>query len=547
MKHTVRGGGLLVGAAVVVGLCVAPGAAQAEEADVHYVDAAAGSDSNSGTSPGEAWATLDRVNQETFAPGDEILFRSGETWTGALSPKGSGAAGSPIVVGSYGTGEKPLIQGEGRVESVVHLYNQEYWDIGGLEITNHGAAPATAPRRGVHVEGEDVGVGAQTDLAKVSTLSGIRLHDLYIHDVNGEDTKDGGGSAGIQVSVKIAGLDGQNHPAPDAAHQRTRFDQVTIEDNVIEDVSRSGIITWSDWKNRPELGDGIGYGESALTPFTPFTNVVIRGNELAHIGGDGIVPHMTKDALVERNTLVGFNETSTGYNVGMWTWDGDGTLYQRNEVSGGHSTRDGNAFDFDHASRGIVYQYNFSHDNDGGALLLCADGRAGGVYDGTFRYNVSQNDRYKLFTICGGANLYNMKIHNNVFSVAPGMSTGILDAQGGRNDVTLSNNIFYNLGTGGYTAKPGWTYDSNVYYGPDAPSSSVIPDARALTSDPMLVAPGTATGVDDLDGYRLLKRSPALRSGAKISGGERDPWGVVMPGGMPNRGMYAGSGEAARG
>ncbi|UNK71022.1 Ig-like domain-containing protein [Microbacterium sp. H1-D42] len=548
MKKMMRLGSLLVGAVVVGGLVVAPTeGAQADQSNVYYVDSSVGNDADKGTSPKKPWASLERVNAEVFKPGDEIRFRSGESWAGQLAPQGSGAEGEPIVIGSYGEGGKPLIAAEGLFESAVHLYNQEHWEIGDLEITNTGEEPATSARRGVHIQGEDVGVGdkTQTDLDEVSTLSGIHLHDLYIHDVNGEDEKDADGSAGIQVSVNIAGLTDQQEPSQGDVHQRTTFDDVLIENNVIDTVSRTGIITWTDWKNRDELGEGIGYGDKDLTPFTPLTDVVIRGNTLKNIGGDGITPHMTEDALVERNLVDGFHMTSSGYNVGMWVWNADGTLFQYNEVTGGNTTRDGNAFDFDHGSRGVIYQYNYSHGNDGGALLFCADGRAGGVYDGIFRYNVSQNDYYKLFTICGGANMYNINVHNNVFYVGAGLNTTMLDAQGGRNDITLSNNIFYNLGSGGYTSKPGWTYDSNIYFGNNTPSSSTIPDANAITAEPMLVAPGTASGVDELDGYRLLAGSPALGTGAAIGAGTKDIWGNVMSQSAPNRGVYAGAGELA--
>lgn len=402
-------------------------------------------------------------------------------------------------------------------------------------------SPSGSTARGL---GEDFQVGAENDLDTVSVLRGIRLHNLNIHDVNGQDKKDGDGSAGIQISVRIAGLDANSEPAPGAIHRRTTFERVTIENNIIDKVSRSGIITWSDWKNRTELGDGIGYGSSAKTPFTLFSNVVIRNNTLSAIGGDGIVPHMTEGALVERNTVKGFNVTSTGYNVGMWTWNGDNTLYQYNDVSGGVSTRDGNAFDFDHASRGIVYQYNFSHDNEGGTLLFCADGRAGGVYDGVFRYNVSQNDHYKLFTVCGGANLSNMKVYNNTFYIAPGLSTTVLDAQGGANDVTFSNNIFYNLGSGGYIKKSSWTYSHNVYFGNNIPSSSTIPDANASRSDPRLLSPGLAGGVDDLQGYKLRNGSDAIGTGAVIpNAAATDLWGNPVSSTHPNRGAYAGPGE----
>ena len=38
-----------------------------------------------------AWASLSKVDATTFQPGDRILFRDGDSWTGQLWPKGSGS------------------------------------------------------------------------------------------------------------------------------------------------------------------------------------------------------------------------------------------------------------------------------------------------------------------------------------------------------------------------------------------------------------------------------------------------------------------------
>ncbi|WP_045516885.1 FIMAH domain-containing protein [Neobacillus niacini] len=501
------------------------------DSTTYYIDSVNGDDDNNGESSQSAWKSLDKVNGTKFLPGDKILFKAGGKWSGQLHPKGSGAEDRPITIGMYGNGEKPLIQGEGTVESTVYLYNQQYWEIGYLEVTNHSSVPAKTPRRGVHVAAENFEAGGANDLSKVSTLHHIYIHDLYVHDVNGEDKKDAAGSAGIQVSVTI----------PEGSVQRrTTFDDILIENNVVERVSRSGIITWNDWKYREQLG----YGNNESKPWTPLTNVVIRGNKLTDIGGDGIVPHMTDGALVEKNVVDGFNKTSAGYNVGMWTWDGDNTLYQYNEVSGGYSTRDGNAFDFDHGSRGIIYQYNYSHDNDGGTLLVCADGSAktGGVYDGVFRYNISQNDKYQTFTICGGSNVHNVQIYNNVFYVAQGMKTNMLVSQGGATEVALRNNIFYNLGSGRYTKKSSWTYDHNLFFGNNVPTTSVIPDQNMMTSDPLFVNPGSGdNGIGTLDGYKLQADSPAIGSGTLINNsGSQDFWGTPLSPISQNRGSYGG-------
>lgn len=100
----------------------------------YYVDATAGNDANSGRSPGAAWQTIGKVNGSAFLPGDHILFKRGETWTGTtLTVPSSGVAGSPIVFGVYGTGAKPIIDGNDLVDCVSTNGNDylrfEYLDI----------------------------------------------------------------------------------------------------------------------------------------------------------------------------------------------------------------------------------------------------------------------------------------------------------------------------------------------------------------------------------------------------------------------------------
>ncbi|MGD9581976.1 MAG: hypothetical protein AB7V50_11430, partial [Vampirovibrionia bacterium] len=79
-------------------------------ATTYYV-ANTGNDSNNGTSSLTPWQTLNKVNTTTFEPGDSILFKKGDSWNGSINTISSGSSGSPIVYGSYGSGDKPKIYG----------------------------------------------------------------------------------------------------------------------------------------------------------------------------------------------------------------------------------------------------------------------------------------------------------------------------------------------------------------------------------------------------------------------------------------------------
>ena len=70
-----------------------------------------GSDANTGLSDAQAWQTLTKVNAVSFAPGDMVLFKRGDTFRGYLAIPTSGTAGNYITYGAYGSGAKPKILG----------------------------------------------------------------------------------------------------------------------------------------------------------------------------------------------------------------------------------------------------------------------------------------------------------------------------------------------------------------------------------------------------------------------------------------------------
>jgi len=81
----------------------------------YYVSSSMGNDANSGTSEKSAWRSLDKVNSFTPKPGDQILFKRGDSWIGTIYVKASGSSGSSIVYGAYGSGETPKIYGSEEV------------------------------------------------------------------------------------------------------------------------------------------------------------------------------------------------------------------------------------------------------------------------------------------------------------------------------------------------------------------------------------------------------------------------------------------------
>lgn len=470
----------------------------------YFVDCAAGSDSNAGTSSAAAWKSLPKVNSASFNPGDQIFFKRGTSCIGTLAPSGSGALDSPITIDAYGTGTKPLIAGSG-AKQAVRLHNQQWWEIRNLEITNTGQAVGN--RRGVSVELEDFG-----------KASHIVLENLDVHNVNGDDTKDTGGSGGIYFTVIGTAV-------------QTWFDGVTVANNTVRSVDREGIFMVSTW-NRS------GFETASAGVFVPWPNVVIRGNQLSDLGGDGIVPGNTTGALVERNYLNGFQKRSAGYNAGMWTYDSDNTVFQYNETTGGQTTRDGMAYDVDQGTVNVTFQYNYSHDNAGGFMLLC---NATGILRGAVvRYNISQNDSYRGVENCSGT-IESADIYNNTFYIGAGKSQVVVNENNTtKRTVKFRNNIVLTAPTGSASfnlKSGGYQLDHNVIH-----QASGVPNGAGLSSDPLLVAAGSANSSSSADGYQLCQGSPAISAGVEITNnGGRDYFGNAVIG-TPTIGAYGGAG-----
>lgn len=80
-----------------------------------YHFANAGNDVTGNGSISTPYQTITKVNSlwasGTFAPGDSIVFKAGDTFTGTITVTESGSIGSPIIIGKYWAGADPIITG----------------------------------------------------------------------------------------------------------------------------------------------------------------------------------------------------------------------------------------------------------------------------------------------------------------------------------------------------------------------------------------------------------------------------------------------------
>ncbi|WP_181804444.1 carbohydrate binding domain-containing protein [Streptomyces shenzhenensis] len=528
--------------AALAGALVLPAQTAMAAGTTYYVNCSASSN-GSGTQA-SPWNTVSSVNNTAFAAGDSILFAAGTTCTGQLTPQGSGASGSPITMGAYGTGAKPVINANGATGPVIHLLNQQYWEIGGLELTNSAASPDY--RSGVLAENSSGGI-----------LHHIRVHDMYIHNITGWSAGWYSTNAGVGIQT--------DHTTPVST-----WDDVVVENNTFDHVDRIAVAVTPD-------ADGQGTG---LT-----TNAVIRNNTMTYDGGDDILVVKGDGALIEGNkaghgglksTCPPSGQYCNRASAGIWVAGSQNSLIQQNEVYCAANFQDGTGFDVDWGNHNTTFQYNYSHQNLGGFLLVMPpftitnEPTSSVPSDGTVvRYNISENDgsnsgcpesgtsNHTDSVIDMPGNIPNLSgssgmaplFYNNTFYVRDGLGTWIT---GGRGRTSVSgiwsfeNNAVFNYGSGGYLATgSGSVYSNNLFYG-QHPSSEPA-DPNKVVTDPEFRNPGNAdsnSSYTGINAYQVHASSPVIRAGAVISNnGGQDAFGnTVSATAAPNIGAYNGTG-----
>lgn len=101
----------------------------------YYVSSSTGDDANDGLTENTAFKTLARASEVVLEAGDGILLKCGDVWTGeTFMPQGSGTFEEPVVIYSYGTGNRPVIKNAGMDKSCVVLEGNQGIIVAGLEL-----------------------------------------------------------------------------------------------------------------------------------------------------------------------------------------------------------------------------------------------------------------------------------------------------------------------------------------------------------------------------------------------------------------------------
>jgi len=539
------------------------GAAQpkaSETGTTYYVSTISGKDTNDGKSQQRPFYSLQKIGRLDLKPGDKVLLECGSVFkNGYLHLFGqSGSADHPIVIDRYGTGADPIIdtngqgiwfqnygyrldntwhQYQGYVSSSILLYDSEYIEIQNLEIVNRNPKIDTVynavdmmDRTGVAAVAQDKG-----------TIDHIHLKNLNIHDVIGNVYNKHMNNGGIYFTVYMphdAQTENKADGTKDFVSSETgvpRFNDVLIDGCSVVNTNRWGIAVgytalWGKFTGMEISDEDIAkYGS---------TNVVVQNNYVKDAGGDSITMMYCDKPLVQYNVSDGAarqmhsgdygpqGETQR-FAAGIWPWKCKDAVFQYNEAFDTKNTNndngDGQAWDADW-SDGTIYQYNYSHNNEGGCLMVCLNE----AYRTTFRYNISQNDLRAVLDTFGSPQAH---IYNNVFYVADNVPIYRSRSNG---TAVLENNIFYYSGetpkTEAWTVGNNKTYSNNLYYNyenqPEDAAGVTVAKGTQVFENPGK-APVSTDGKRNphekpdaesvFDGYKLCAGSPAIGAGKSIT------------------------------
>lgn len=405
----------------------------------YYVDNIDGSDNNSGTRVKAAFSSIDKINSLSFNPGDAILFKRGGKWTGTLKPKGNGEVENRIVIGSFGEGELPIIDAEGKksdddfMSAGIILFNQEFWEIRDIEVRNFERGNPTKPTKkaGILVLAKDIG-----------TLHDFKFENLKISNVNGSlKTRTNGG---LFLNVIADDIPEKRIPS--------NFDRIYVNNCYFLDVDRGGFVNQSYWRKRDmnsKFGEVCADGKK--NTWYPSHNILIENSKFENVGGNGLVTRAAESPVVQYNLFVKCSSKTTGnasypYNCNNALWQYNEacyTVYNEGDI-------DASGFDSDYMCKNTIIQFNYSHHNDWGGLLVCSWGKLKNSFnDGTIvRNNIFQDEKHHMIRFSG--NITNSEISNNLFVTDAEIDDVMMWYKHWGNiwpdKTVVKDNIFYNQG-----------------------------------------------------------------------------------------------------
>jgi len=479
-----------------------------------------GNDSNDGLTPSTAVATLSAATSMALVPGDTIALACGDTFEGRAVLTASGTADAPIKITSYGEGEKPIItdfEGTNIVTGTGLLITGNYVEVSNLAFTDKAGYSAL-----------------DFYTYEAGATKGLKVENCKFYDINHTDAAVYDETGAIHFVAKGA--------------NPTWFDGVTVQNNEFESVARTAVLFSSEWI-AIDKSQGWGNRNLALEGQDPYLakNVKVSNNKVNNNGGDAIMLIGVDGAVAEYN-VVSDSHLLTELSgekafAAIWCHSSVGCVIQYNEVYGTTSENGGSdlwAFDIDHACTDCVVQYNYSHENEGGAVIVCGTNGENDsmVQNSIIRYNVSVNDGLgaNRSALDFSAGIDGVIVHNNTiiakdtdrfFTIADYRNDDVYVAP---QNIKFYNNLFYgaNSDTSAITYGGDWHIANDItveFYNNVFRSVDNLPwDAKYAT---LWASPVYADNITTTD--TLLKGIDSFISNTTITNGLASVYDTATP------------------
>ena len=366
--------------------------------------------------------------------------------------------------------------------------------------------------------GKNVRFGVKV-VASTQDLQNFTFNDLYIHDIY--PTPSNTNNIHLGYGIKF----------------ETQSDLTSGSVNIISNVK----VINSTISNTGHYGLWIKSLGIVGIDSVKNNQILVENCVFEHTGGSGFVPNKSKNVLVQDCI---FNHTGSSIDnrmwkrgSGMWPFDCKNVVAQNNKFLNAHGPMDSYGSHIDYGNENVVFQYNYSCNNEGGFAEILGDNINCG-----YRYNISVNDGYredpngtpwdkkgKIFWIsnfCGQNPIrcpnVGTFIYNNTVFVSDTLNPEIYFWPN-VGDVHLYNNLIVTTQSGQTIPTliendPSDLYIShNLFYDSTRIDLDIELEKNAIYNDPLLVN-SFYYGENNDEAYRVQSNSPVVGSGFLISG-----------------------------
>ena len=353
----------------IVGACVLAlsVAVPVASAATYYVSQSTGDDAANGLAPqakGQAgpWKTLAKASM-AYEPGDQLLLKCGDTWDEELCPQGEGTPDKPILISSYGTGNKPIIDRQDFTK-----------DNTGIRLTDQGGFKFV----GLEFNRCMTGIYGEYS-AGCPTKKFIWIEDCYFHDSLLYQHYEDYPKRKIGLGVCFFSFELAN---------KIVLTDITVKNCVFRRLA-SGF-----WTNSP---DNFNKNTSFIYNFgnLNFEDCLFEEGYQWQLGIRGVDGGSVKNCVTHDigRGFLSFNGVAGGMFFRCKDW-----LFVDSEwgfVDIGQGSGDGEAFDFEGNCDNMTMRNCNFHDTDGPGFLLCCYASDGNPNKGIVMENCIINAKSK--------------------------------------------------------------------------------------------------------------------------------------------------------